>query len=98
VYLPKHTSWLNQVEIVFGVIMRKVIRRGSFTSTTDLQDKLMRFIAYFNEMFAKPFRWTYTGRFFPCHSCAPGARKMAVSRSRRYATSLSSLGKALQRT
>src|SRR5476649_600337 len=62
VYLPKHTSWLNQVEIVFGVIMRKVVRRGSFTSTADLKDKLTRFIAYFNEMFAKPFRWTYTGR------------------------------------
>ena len=62
VYLPKHTSWLNQIEIVFGVIMRKVIRRGSFTSTADLKDKLTRFIAYFNEVFAKPFRWTFTGR------------------------------------
>lgn len=62
VYLPKHTSWLNQIEIVFGVIMRKVIRRGNFTSTADLHDNLMRFIAYFNEVFAKPFRWTFTGR------------------------------------
>jgi hypothetical protein len=62
VYLPKHTSWLNQIEIVFGVIMRKVIRRGSFTSTADLKDKLTHFIAYFNEVFAKPFRWTFTGR------------------------------------
>src|SRR4051794_18546401 len=62
VYLPKHTSWLNQIEIVFGVIMRKVIRRGSFTSTADLKDKLTRFIAYFNEVFAKPFRWTFNGR------------------------------------
>lgn len=61
-YLPKHTSWLNQIEIVFGVIMRKVIRRGSFTSVADLQEKLMRFIVYFNEVFAKPFRWTFTGR------------------------------------
>jgi transposase len=62
VYLPKHTSWLNQIEIVFGVIMRKVIRRGNFTSVNDLKDKLLRFITYFNEVFAKPFRWTYTGR------------------------------------
>jgi hypothetical protein len=44
------------------MIMRKVIRRGSFTSVTDLQEKLARFIAYFNEVFAKPFRWTFTGR------------------------------------
>jgi hypothetical protein len=53
---------LNQVEVVFGMIMRKVIRRGNFTSVTDLKEKLVRFIAYFNEVFAKPFRWTFTGR------------------------------------
>ena len=62
VYLPKHSSWLNQIEVVFGVIMRKVIRRGSFTSVIDLRTKLLNFIAYFNRVFAKPFRWTYTGR------------------------------------
>jgi len=62
VFLPKHTSWLNQIEIVFGVIMRKVVRRGNFTSVADLQSKLMSFIRYFNEVFAKPFRWTFTGR------------------------------------
>jgi transposase len=62
VYLPKHSSWLNQIEVVFGVIMRKVIRRGSFTSVSDLRAKLSNFITYFNQVFAKPFRWTYTGR------------------------------------
>ena len=62
VYLPKHTSWLNQIEIVFGVIMRKVVRRGNFTSVEDLRNKLLSFIQYFNEVFAKPFRWTFTGR------------------------------------
>ena len=62
VYLPKHSSWLNQIEVIFGVIMRKVIRRGSFTSVEDLRTKLLDFIAYFNRVFAKPFRWTYTGR------------------------------------
>lgn len=62
VYLPKHSSWLNQIEVVFGVITRKVIRRGSFTSVADLRTKLLNFIAYFNRVFAKPFRWTYTGR------------------------------------
>jgi hypothetical protein len=62
VYTPKHSSWLNQIEIVFGVIMRKVVRRGSFTSVDDLRTKLLAFIAYFNQVFAKPFKWTYTGR------------------------------------
>jgi hypothetical protein len=59
---PKHSSWLNQIEVVFGVIMRKVIRRGSFSSVKDLKEKLLNFIDYFNRVFAHPFRWTYTGR------------------------------------
>ena len=62
VYLPKHTSWLNQIEVIFGVVMCKVIRRGNFTSVEDLRSKLLAFLAYFNEVFAKPFQWTYTGR------------------------------------
>jgi transposase len=62
VYTPKHSSWLNQIETVLGVIMRKVIRRGSFRSVADLRSKLLNFIDYFNRVFAKPFHWTYTGR------------------------------------
>lgn len=62
VYTPKHSSWLNQIEIVFGIVMRKVIRRGNFTSVQDLRTKLLAFIEYFNHVFARPFRWTYTGR------------------------------------
>ena len=62
VYLPKHSSWLNQIEIVFGMVMRRVVRRGNFTSTEALRIRLLDFIDYFNRTFAKPFRWTYTGR------------------------------------
>jgi transposase len=61
-YTPKHSSWLNQIEIVFGIVARKVIRRGSFTSVADLRTKLSAFIDYFNQVFARPFKWTYTGR------------------------------------
>ena len=61
-YLPKHTSWLNQVEIVFGVLNRRVVRHGNFKSLVALKDRLLEFIDYFNRTFAKPFRWTYTGR------------------------------------
>lgn len=61
-YTPKHSSWLNQIEIVFGIVMRKVVRRGSFTSTEDLRSKVLAFIEYFNQVFARPFNWTYTGR------------------------------------
>jgi transposase len=58
-FTPKHASWLNQIEIWFSILVRKVIRRGSFTSTADLKAKIEAFIAYFNQTLAKPFRWTY---------------------------------------
>jgi transposase len=62
VYVPKHTSWLNQIEIWFSILVRRVIKRGNFTSLKDLREKILAFIAYFNEALAKPFKWTYTGR------------------------------------
>lgn len=62
VYLPKHTSWLNQIEIVFGIVSRRVMRRGNFKSLEDLKERLTDFIEYFNRTFAKPFQWNYTGR------------------------------------
>lgn len=62
VYTPKHSSWLNQVEIWFSILMRRVLKRGSFTSVEDLQQRLQAFIEYFNALLAKPFRWTYKGR------------------------------------
>ena len=58
-YTPKHCSWLNQIEIWFGILMKKVIVRGDFSSKQDLKDKILRFINYFNETLAKPFKWTY---------------------------------------
>ncbi|MFI4848262.1 MAG: transposase [Gimesia chilikensis] len=61
VYLPNHSSWLNQIEIVFGIIKRRALRRGSFTSKQDLIEKLRQFIEYFNQHLARPMRWTYTG-------------------------------------
>ncbi len=61
VYVPKHTSWLNQIEIWFSILVRRLLKRGSFTSVEDLRRRILAFIAYFNQT-AKPFRWTYTGR------------------------------------
>jgi hypothetical protein len=62
VYVPKHTSWLNQVEIWFSVLARRVLRRGSFRSKEDLRDRILKFIDYFNATLAKPYKWTYAGR------------------------------------
>jgi transposase len=57
-FTPKHASWLNQIEIWFSILARKLLRRGNFTSKTALRAKIEKFIAYFNETMAKPFRWT----------------------------------------
>jgi len=61
-FTPKHASWLNQIEMWFSILARKVIRRGTFTSVDDLNDKLTKFIDFFNKTMAKPFRWTYDGK------------------------------------
>jgi len=78
-FTPKHGSWLNQIEIWFGVLSRRVLRRGDCTSVEDLTRKILAYIAYHNTHFAHPYEWTYTGK--------PGAsgakRKHRRSRFRR---------------
>ncbi|MBU0493823.1 MAG: transposase, partial [Chloroflexi bacterium] len=59
---PKHTSWLNQIEIWFSILVRKLLKRASFSSVEELQQRILNFIDYFNRTMAKPFKWTYTGR------------------------------------
>ena len=61
-FTPKHASWLNQIEIWFSILARKLLRRGSFTSQQDLKERIERFIDYFNRTWAKPFKWTKTGK------------------------------------
>lgn len=61
-FTPKHSSWLNQIELWFSILVRKLLRRASFTSTTDLKTRIFDFIAYFNRTMAKPFQWTYKGK------------------------------------
>lgn len=61
VYTPKHCSWMNQIEICFSVLARRLLRRSSFVSTDALADSIHKFIAYFNATLAKPMRWTFSG-------------------------------------
>jgi DDE superfamily endonuclease len=61
-YTPKHSSWLNQIEIWLSILVRKLLKRGSFTSVEDLQARVLAFIAYYNRTMAKPFKWTYQGK------------------------------------
>jgi transposase len=59
-HTPAHASWLNQIELFFSILTRRLLRRGEFTSRQDLADKLMNFIEVYDRT-AKPFRWTYDG-------------------------------------
>ena len=61
-YTPKHSSWLNQIELWFSILVRRLLKRGNFTSVADLRERILAFIAYFNKTMAKPFKWTYKGR------------------------------------
>lgn len=62
VYTPKHTSWLNQIEMWFSILVRRLLKRASFTSVENLKQRILDFIDYFNTTMAKPFKWTFTGR------------------------------------
>jgi len=61
-YTPKHCSWLNQIEIWLSILVRKLLKRGSFTSVEHLRAKVLEFIDYYNRTMAKPFKWTYQGK------------------------------------
>ena len=61
-YTPRHASWLNQIEIWLGILVKKLLKRGNFVSVADLQEKILHFIGYYNVTMAKPFKWTYKGK------------------------------------
>lgn len=61
-YTPKHASWMNQIEIWFSILARKLLHRGNFISVAHLKEKVFAFIDYFNQTMAKPFNWTYGGK------------------------------------
>jgi transposase len=60
-FTPTHASWLNQVELFFSILERRLLRRGEFDSVDDLADRIIAFIKDYNRR-AAPFRWTYDGR------------------------------------
>lgn len=59
VYIPKHTSWLNQIECWFSILVRRLLRRSNFVSTQDLQQQILDFIAYFNRTMVKLLQWKF---------------------------------------
>ncbi|MCQ1531285.1 transposase [Lutispora thermophila] len=59
-YTPKHSSWMNQIEIWFGITNRKLLKRSSYSSVAELKESILRFIEQYN-LTAHPFKWTYKG-------------------------------------
>ncbi len=60
-FTPTHASWLNQIEIFFSILHRRLLKHGVFTSETDLAEQMLAFIETYNQT-ARPFKWTYTGK------------------------------------
>jgi len=61
-FTPKHGSWLNQVELWFGVLQRRFLSRGEFGSATEFEQRLTAYLEDHNAHYAHPYRWTYTGQ------------------------------------
>lgn len=61
VYSPKHCSWMNQIEIWFSILVRRLLKRESFKSVEELNKRIDEFISYYNQTMSKPFKWTYDG-------------------------------------
>jgi transposase len=61
IYTPIHASWLNQVEVWFGIVQRRILRFGHFESVEQLVKRVQSFIRYWNRREAHPFRWTFRG-------------------------------------
>ncbi len=61
-FTPKHGSWLNMIEIWFGIMGQKCLKHNSFTSVEELSAFLHDFIQTWNQYFAHPFKWTYDGK------------------------------------
>jgi transposase len=60
-FTPTHASWLNQVEIFFSILHRRLLKHGAFISEEDLAEQMLAFIETYNQS-ATPFKWTYTGK------------------------------------
>jgi transposase len=61
VYTPRHASWLNQIELWFSILQRRVVRYGNFASADALVRRMNDFVRYYNRFEAKPFRWRFRG-------------------------------------
>jgi transposase len=72
-WLPINASWLDQIEIWFSLLQRKVLQPNHFTSLDELETAILDFITHYNQT-AKPLKWSYTARQLE-HKLAPQLRQ-----------------------
>ncbi len=61
VYTPKHCSWLNPIENWFAKLQRHIIKNGNFSSVTELENRIKKYIDFYNECLVKPLNWKFKG-------------------------------------
>jgi hypothetical protein len=96
-FTPRHCSWLNQIEIWFGTLRRKVTRWMRFASLDALQGSIFSFIEYYNKTLAHPYHWTYTevsepNKLSPASGISPAVGFQRRSTNSRLDLCLFSLG------
>ncbi len=77
-FTPFHASWLNMVEIWFGILKRKCLKYGHFFSVEQLREDILAFIETWNECFAHPFSWGYTGEGLHAKAVRRFSRLLAI--------------------
>lgn len=60
-YTPLHASWVNQVELWFGILQRRCLRNGTFKSVQELKWAVEAFVALWNNTDKHPFKWSFLG-------------------------------------
>jgi transposase len=77
-FIPFHASWLNMVEIWFGILQRKCLKYGHFLSVEQLCQDITAFINTWNKFFAHPFTWSYTGKGLHAKAVRRFCRLLAI--------------------
>ena len=77
-FIPFHGSWLNMVEIWFGILKNKCLKYGHFFSVEQLRQDILAFIETWNECFAHPFEWSYTGEGLHAKAVGRFSRLLAI--------------------
>jgi hypothetical protein len=78
IHTPVHASWLNQVEVYFSIVQRKVLTPNDFSSLQELEERLLAFQSHY-ERSASPFNWTFTRQHLHALLAKIATKRLAVA-------------------